>query len=167
MIGAISIYGQNTSAGFSIRYADYDKAGTGMQYSVDLRSQLSEKLGWQTDVGTFRSSNSTQISVTTFDPFTNQEFTTISESRSTYAFLRSGISYKLFKAAGITAEGIIQVGLIKREPVPEVRGMAHGELFFSTRISDKIVVGIPVSYNFVFWDRDEIISVGASFRYHY
>jgi len=144
LLATLTIYGQNTSAGFSIKYADYQRAGIGMQYSVDLRSQLTEKLGWQINVGAARSISSTENSVSTFDQFTNQQFTTISRTRGTYVFLRSGVSFKLFTAAGITAESIVQLGLFRRNTEPAVRGMVHGDIFLSTRVTDKIVVGIPI-----------------------
>lgn len=159
--------GQNSSAGISIGsfiFNDGQNTSTGIQYNVNVRAQISERFGWQTEVS-YAYFDEKITRERFFEEFNVVRVTT-EEFRNTFTFLKSSITAKLFNIHGLTGEIAIGPGLYKSYKADELRGLAHSEFFLSSKITDKLVVGLPISYDFVFWDRDHFYSVGASIRYH-
>jgi len=81
--------------------------------------------------------------------------------------LSSSVTAKLFDLYGLIGEISVGPGVFKPKESEEMRGLAHGELFLATKLSDKMIFGIPISYDYVFWDRDHFYSFGATLRYHF
>lgn len=159
-------YGQNASAGLSVGSYILD-SDVGTYVSANIRGQFSEKLGWQTEVGHgISSTTSTLTEEVLIDPFpVNQVAMLSTTTRDRFTSIKTGLSWKIAQVAGINIEAIAGPGLYKDSS--NIYGLLSAELFLSAQIGKNLVAGLPISYNFVTWRRDEYYTAAASLRYHF
>ena len=164
----IQLNAQNTSVGMNLGAFNFHNNSqlfdSGIQLSGNIRSQFNNTYAWQTEVGYAKFNQVQYIDDPGFPPNTIEPSTI--KVLDNFIMMRSSIAVKLFEINGLYGEVLVGPGLYKRSRSEALRGLATGELFLSARVTNKIVLGIPVSFNYVFWDRDAFYSVGLSMRYH-
>ena len=161
----IGIFAQTSSFGLSLN--SYNKEGKdGFSINANVRVQFTNMFGWQTEVGHMRSLETITVieedETITFNG--TETTTTIVEERDLASFVKTGLSIKFLEKGGFSAETIIGGGIYRQDR--QIFGLLSGELFLSSRVSKNLVIGIPISFNFITWERDEFTSVGLSMRYH-
>ncbi|MDF1694436.1 MAG: hypothetical protein P1U56_01300 [Saprospiraceae bacterium] len=162
---SIGVFGQNSSFGISLN--SFNKEGeNGMSINANVRVQLSNTLGWQTEVGYLHSLEGVTVieERTVTNAGGTETVTTTSEDRDKAAIVKSGIAIKFLNHEGFSAEFIASGGAFRADRT--IFGLISGELFLSSQIGKNLVVGIPISYNFITWERDDFTSVGVSLRFH-
>ena len=74
------------------------------------------------------------------------------------------LTTKLFSYAGLFGEFNVGGGaFVDRR---DIYGMISGEVFLSTRIGKNIVAGIPLTYNYITYERNQLYTAGISIRFH-
>jgi len=143
---SVMAFGQNSSGGISTGAMIFNtgkRTNHGFLYNANIRTQFDELLGWQTEVGYGQYGD-------------ENEFVTLSTS----------VTAKLFDLHGLIGEMSVGPGVFKSTESDEMRGLAHSEFFLATKLTNKIVFGMPITYDYVFWDRSHFYSFGVSLRYH-
>ena len=165
LLGSITAYCQTSSFGLSLNAVQIE-GDDGYSVNGNVRVQFNNTFGWQTEVSHFRSSEFRTIieEMSRTDFGTVDKTTIITEERDVFYTVKSGVSIKLVEFGGFSAETVISGGGFRSDS--KVFGLLSGELFLSSRIGKNLVVGIPVSYSFVTWERDDFTSIGISMRYH-
>ena len=137
---------QNSSFGVGVSALNIESV-SGLYFIGNLRSQFSDRFGWQTEVGYASLSEPSGI---------------VNGDKA--MTLKTSLTAKIFNLGGITAETIIGVGGYKNKR--DLFGLISGELFLSTQIGKNLVAGIPISYNFITWERQDYLTTGISLRFH-
>lgn len=162
-----SLIGQNASFGIGVSAMDLENNKSALYFTGNVRAQFTETFGWQTEVGYASfDGNITSIieeTITTFNTTTTTTF--IEEEHIKAMTLKSSLTAKFFEKGGLRAEAIIGGGLYK-ESDDKAYGLLSGELFLSAQIGKNLVAGIPLSYNFITWERDDFYTAGISLRFH-
>ena len=162
---SMTVYCQTSSFGLSLNAVKIE-GDDGYSVNGNVRVQFNKMFGWQTEVSHFRSSETRTIieekSETQFG-FT-EKTTIITEERDVFYTVKTGVSIKFLEFDGFAAETIIGGGGFRSDS--KIFGLLSGELFLSSQIGKNLVVGIPISYSFVTWERDDFTSIGISMRYH-
>lgn len=166
-----SLVGQNSSVGASVSVVNFHAAESinslGFQYEANIRSQFTNWIGWQTEVG-YASFDKVLYTEERISGINGQIIETIEEERSSdFVFLRTSVCHKLFDHNGVYGELITGGGIIKTDYNRKVRGLGHIGMFISAKVTDKLVIGIPVSIDIITWDRDVFYSAGVSIRRHF
>lgn len=142
-----NLLSQNASFGVGVAPMNLQNS-SGLYFSGNVRTQFTNRLGWQTEVG----------------------YAALEEDFNFYIkgskamTMKTALTTKLYSNGGMSVETIIGGGFFVDNV--DVFGLLSGELFFSTRIGKNLVAGIPVSYNFVTWKRINYYTGGISLRFH-
>ncbi len=157
---------QNASFGIGASAVNL-KNTSGLYFTGNVRAQFTNMLGWQTEVGyaSFDGTFTTieEREVQNFNTITTTTF--IEEEAFNSMTLKTALTVKFFEKGGLRGEAIIGGGLYK-ENSDKFYGLLSGELFLSAQIGKNLVAGIPFSYNFITWERDEFYVAGVSLRFH-
>ena len=161
---------QNSSGGISISAlqfnAEDNNNGAVIQYSGDIRVQMSKYFGWQTSIAYAKlSSGSVERELSPSSP-QEPSVHILSDYTNTQITLTTVITTKLLTFSGFNMELLVGGGAIKRSAESSISGMATGGLFVSAQISPKVVVGIPLTYNYIISDDGQYYTAGLSLRYH-
>lgn len=141
------ISAQNSSFGLGMGVLNLENS-SGLHFSANVRSQFTNTLGWQTEVG--------YLSM-------DDEFNFLIRGSKAMS-LKTAVTTKFFEREGFSVETIIGGGMFKDNI--NIFGLLSGELFISARLGKNLVAGIPVSYNFVTWSRISYYTTGISLRFH-
>jgi hypothetical protein len=142
---SIGLFAQNSSFGIGVAGMNLENT-SGLYFTGNVRTQYTNTLGWQTEVGYAALDYNSKI------------------KGSNAMTLKTGISVKIYERGGLSMETILGGGFFKDNI--DVFGLLSGELFLSAKIGKNLVAGIPVSYNFVTWSRIDYYTTGISLRFH-
>jgi len=141
------LLGQNSSFGVGIGALNLENS-SGLYFSGNVRTQFTNTLGWQTEVGYAA---------------LDEEFNRLIRGSKAITF-KTALTTKLFERGGLSVESILGGGFFLDNI--DVFGVLSGELFLSARIGKNLVAGIPISYNFITWKRFDYYTSGISLRFH-
>lgn len=162
---SLGLSAQNASFGIGIGAINSDGL-MGTFFTGNVRAQLSDRFGWQTEVG-YADFNQ-QSSIMVESPLTPSQGTgIIIESRESGAMAfnaKTALTAKIFTVGGLTTEAIVGGGMYTNGG--KIYGLLSGELFFSAQIGKNITAGIPLSYNYITWVREDFYTAGVSIRFH-
>jgi len=135
-------------------------------WSADIRYQLSSKSAFHLEVAQGNYGGETVTTVQETNIFTNTVKTTTTTRDDKFTSAALVYSYNVVSTGGFNMELQVGAGAYKNT-VKKYFGLLKGGVFLSAQLSKHIVAGIPVSYQFVTWQRDYYVTTGATLRYHF
>jgi hypothetical protein len=161
---SFSLQAQNASFGLGVSAVNLENT-SGLYITGNVRTQLSNIFGWQTEVGLAsmdeKFTSIEEIETPIFGGIEKQ--TIIKEEGSKAMTLKTAVTAKFFDKGGLRGEAIVGVGFYKDQV--DIFGLLSGELFLSAQIGKNLVAGIPITYNFVTWSRVDYYTAGISLRF--
>lgn len=137
---------QNASFGMSLGKV-LDQSREANQWSADIRYQLAPKSSVSVEVSTAKYTDG-KIVTTILEPvFGNQTSITEVEEVDRFTTLSAFYSHRLLVKDGFFVEANLGGGFYMNDT--DYFGLLRGGLFFSAKLSDHLVAGIPISYQFV------------------
>jgi hypothetical protein len=175
-------FGQKSSLGINVSLFEKHGSSTffksGVQSTVNFGTQFSETLGWKVELGYGDYKNVKIINSSSFGSIISTSNRTLNDPDNPliigmsedidlskhFFLLRSSITIKIFDTKWLNGEILIGPGLYQEED--SINGLIYGELFLSKSVSDKIALGLPISVNYIFGNKQSFSALGLSMRYY-
>lgn len=174
-------FGQRHSVGVSVNSfkennSSFAVGHTGINYAVNYRLQFNKKIGWQSEVnyGRYNDINSNKFAthfgsgITTPNPINPPVFQEPQLSNNSvndyFLMFHSSVVMRVFRSRNIAGDIIIGPGIYRNRN--NLLGLSHGQIMLSTYLSKKLLLGLPISYNYIFGLSHSSMSIGVSMRYY-
>lgn len=175
-------FGQQISGGigaqaFEIKRGTSSLKDSGVLFTAGFRAEISGRFQWQTEVGyadlkdrilgsslgvgIVTSPQSGSSSPTVFQQPNSSNSNVLQEH---FISVRSSVVMRFFQSRNIVGDLLVGPGIYKRGAY--FYGLTYAELSLSVYLSKRILLGIPISYNYVFGHTGSMTSIGLSMRYY-
>lgn len=176
-------FGQQISGGIGVQAFELKRdisalKDSGVLFTASFRAEISGMIQWQTEVGyadlknrKFGSSftsigmgTSSQSGSSTPTVFQQPSVSNSNVLREHFISVRSSVVMRIFQSRNIVGDLLVGPGIYKRGDY--FYGLTYAELSLSSYLSKRVLLGIPISYNYVFGYTGSILSIGLSMRYY-
>ncbi len=176
-------FGQQISGGISVQAFEL-KRGTssfkdsGVLFTASFRAEISGRFQWQTEVGyadlkdrklgssltSFGMGISPQSGSSASTVFQQPNSSNSNVLQEHFISFRSSVVMRFLQSRNIVGDLLVGPGIYKRRDY--LYGLTYAELSLSSYLSKSLLLGIPISYNYVFGHTGSIYSIGLSMRYY-
>ena len=143
----------------------YYESSSGGQISVKLKTPIKNKLHFTSEASWIKLNDKIQYVEIPTGFLGNTQVEMITERQSHFLTAHFGLEYSLLSIGDINVNASVSGGFFKDQI--DYFGILRGGLTLEGKISERVSMGIPLSYSYVTWKKDEMQSVGLMVSYFY